>query len=237
MLPVLNSSVRLTKQLRKDKEQSSVCLKPMSISLYKRLEPEKLSLEGHAKGLLGKDCVLIQEGKDILESRFGIFGVVHLLLNFYEATFLLEIGVLEVLDAKGDKVEKRRILDHAKKEQTSFTLTYPVYRHFCQRGWYIRSGLNYGTNFVLYPDKPDSCHSVFAVLVLGPDEEMPAYKLFGAVRSCGSALKTLLIAIPVKVVECLDEEVKVKVISCRRWDPNHERISKGLDALQIIPKQ
>lgn len=57
---------------------------------------------------------------------------------------------------------------HDKKR---FVVTYAAYHYFRSRGWIVKQGRNYGSDFVLYKEGPSSYHSLFSVVVTRVDEQ------------------------------------------------------------------
>jgi hypothetical protein len=51
-----------------------------------------------------------------------------------------------------------------------FLPAYAAYYHCRCRGWLIRSGLQYGADYVLYPRHPTAAHSTLCALVIPPSE-------------------------------------------------------------------
>ncbi|KRY18815.1 Beta-lactamase-like protein 2, partial [Trichinella patagoniensis] len=47
-----------------------------------------------------------------------------------------------------------------------FVFRFAVYLHFRRRGWIVKPGLNYGVDYVVYPDAPNNVHSQFMVIIV-----------------------------------------------------------------------
>lgn len=47
-----------------------------------------------------------------------------------------------------------------------FAVEYGVYHYFRSRGWIVKSGTNYGANFLLYKEGPSIDHAQFAVIII-----------------------------------------------------------------------
>jgi len=56
----------------------------------------------------------------------------------------------------------------ALEAQPGFGPAYAAYLHCRTRGWLIRSGLQYGADYVLYPRHPSLSHSTLTALVIPP---------------------------------------------------------------------
>lgn len=115
------------------------------------------------------------------------------------------------------------------------------------RNWYIRSGLNYGTEFILYSAPPGTIHSTYAMAVHQEGEEVIAARVFGMVRVCVGAVKRLILAVAERRLEARyanEQELRegvmrinVKMVECSRWDPKVERmkhdVGRQLEELSI----
>jgi tRNA-intron lyase len=140
-----------------------------------------------------------------------------------------------------------QLYEHACKDCSRFSLIYPIYHRLAMKNWYIRPGLNYGTEFILYSAPPGTIHSTYAVAVHQEGEELVTARVFGMVRVCVGAVKRLILAVAEKRLEAkyggeqeLREDVmcvNVKMVECGRWDPKVERmkhdVGKQLEELSI----
>lgn len=55
--------------------------------------------------------------------------------------------------------------------QLDFAVEYGVYHYFRSRGWIVKSGSNYGTNFLLYKQGPSIDHAQYAVIIMYEEYE------------------------------------------------------------------
>ncbi|ESR37893.1 tRNA-splicing endonuclease subunit Sen2-1 [Citrus sinensis] len=120
----------------------------------------------------------------------------------------------------------------AKKE--TFPLLYKAYSHLRKKNWVVRSGSQYGVDFVAYRHHPSLVHSEYAVLVLaeGEDGENGRLRVWSdihcTVRLCGGVAKTLLILTINKngqgtaTPSCL-EQYAVEERTISRWSPEQCR--------------
>ncbi|RLM54450.1 putative tRNA-splicing endonuclease subunit Sen2 [Panicum miliaceum] len=117
-----------------------------------------------------------------------------------------------------------------------FPEMYKAYEHLRLKNWVVRSGLQYGADFVAYRHHPALVHSEFAVIVV------PEGKMFGArcgrmkvwpdllcaLRASGSVAKTLLFLTisnmncEVRSSDCL-EQLIVHERMINRWIPQQCR--------------
>ncbi|KAJ0021474.1 hypothetical protein Pint_32233 [Pistacia integerrima] len=124
-------------------------------------------------------------------------------LSMEEAFYLchslkcLKIKVGEDNCPKNDE----ELWDYMKSKKEKFPLFYKAYSHLRNKNWVVRSGSQYGVDFVAYCHHPSLVHSQYAVLVLseGDDGDNANQRLrewsdiHCTIRLCGSVAKTLLV--------------------------------------------
>ncbi|KAJ1257864.1 hypothetical protein BS78_10G029000 [Paspalum vaginatum] len=114
---------------------------------------------------------------------------------------------------------------------------YKAYEHLRLKHWVVRSGLQYGADFVAYRHHPALVHSEFAVIVVPEDEKFGAIcgrmkvwsDLLCALRASGSVAKTLLVlticsqsCCDLRSSDCL-EQLTVQERTITRWIPQQCR--------------
>lgn len=90
-----------------------------------------------------------------------------------EETFFLSyaLGCMTVTDSEANcKLNLRQIWStfcqlHCEKDHVQFTSYYAAYHYFRSKGWVVKSGIKYGSDFVLYKEGPEFYHSLFSVIV------------------------------------------------------------------------
>ncbi|KAK9818864.1 hypothetical protein WJX74_003111 [Apatococcus lobatus] len=115
--------------------------------------------------------------------------------------------------------------------KASFPLAYAGFHHFRSKGWIARSGVQYGTHFVLYQKHPEQAHSdMCAIVTRVGDREMQCWRdLEVANRLCSQVGKKLLLlyvqespgastATPAYLTAVQAEEWLL-----RRWVPERDR--------------
>ncbi|KAJ1257652.1 hypothetical protein BS78_10G012000 [Paspalum vaginatum] len=115
-----------------------------------------------------------------------------------------------------------------------FPEMYKAYEHLRLKNWVVRSGLQYGANFVAYRHHPALVHSEFAIIVVPEDEMFGARcgrmkvwsDLLCALRASGSVAKTLLVlticgrsCCDLRSSDCL-EQLTVQERTITRWIPH-----------------
>lgn len=137
-------------------------------------------------------------------------------LTLHEAFFLTSaLGVLEVLDEDNRKLdisacwEKFRKFNSRNNSPLDFALEYGVYFYFKTRGWVVKSGENYGVDFLLYDQGISSGHSQYAVAIIESDDHVlkTTWKqLLTKHRVVQSVNKKFLAAIVSPCQECLSRQ-------------------------------
>lgn len=126
----------------------------------------------------------------------------------------------------------------------AFPWLYTAYAHLRRKNWVVRSGLQYGVDFVAYRHHPALVHSEFAVLVLSDDDDGESRlrvwsDLQCSLRVCGGVAKTLLV---LHVIKCStkneldsrllygwDEYTVIEERTITRWVPEHCREAHASD--------
>lgn len=122
------------------------------------------------------DSVLDEEDDLVLENEE------HLQLSNEEAFFLVYgLGVLQVFDRETNRVIPTSSLfslfcNHSYfpprnsaaqlKPDDPFLLSYVIYHHFRSLGWVVRSGVKFGTEYLLYNRGPVFSHAEYAVIIV-----------------------------------------------------------------------
>jgi len=106
------------------------------------------------KAILTKDGVLVPSSEDIEELMargYGIQKEKGLVLEFYEALYLLSKGILEVEEEKTKKVVTfQDLLKHYQAVSEDAWVKYLIYRDLRSRGYVVREGFGLGIDFRVY---------------------------------------------------------------------------------------
>jgi tRNA-splicing endonuclease subunit Sen2 len=189
----------------------------------------------------GFDCEdedLAEEGSDNDVDNAGEDDRVR--LSFCEAFFLsYALGCLVVVDVDEEELDVTALWCKFCRSRTDFPFLYAVYHHFRSRGWAVRHGSKFGSDFLLYKDGPAFFHASYSVSIevegprgIGADcKKLNWHDLIGLNRVTESAAKELLLArvrVPEDVnnvtdrPDCLRKFNIVEVL-VRRWLPSLER--------------
>ncbi|XP_006400867.2 LOW QUALITY PROTEIN: tRNA-splicing endonuclease subunit Sen2-2 [Eutrema salsugineum] len=133
---------------------------------------------------------------------------------------------------------------YMKSKRPNFPVFFKAYSHLRSKNWVLRSGLQYGVDFVAYRHHPSLVHSEFSVLVQSGDSDRLRVwsDIHCAVRLSGSVAKTLL-SLHVdgssnkedwNLPLCLESwTVEEQTIS--RWSPELSREDKPQIKNQMLP--
>ena len=118
-------------------------------------------------------------------------------------------------------------------KRDNFASRFATYCLLRQKGFVVHSGINYGTDFVLYRKDPDLVHAEHSVVVLDADDRNFTWRTaVGINRSCASAKKTLLIASVKKnpsskneedALESFVKDYDIQLVKMTRWIPEESR--------------
>lgn len=156
-------------------------------------------------------------------------------LQDYEAYFLsYALGCLLVV-SDGAELNLDQMWATYVISRPRFPLLYAAYHHFRAKGWVVRPGAHFGTDFLLYKNGPPFYHAAYSVKVVASEGELTWQELAGLNRVTECASKELILAtvsgLPseeehfeqlVLSPESL-KDMKVKEVLVRRWVPSQER--------------
>ena len=146
---------------------------------------------------LSGDLVIVSEGniaKINEKSHYGNMTEDGLELSLIEALYLLEKGKLEVnIDSNDVTIEK---LIKLIRGQGSFT-NYIVFKDLRNRGYIVKTGFKYGSEFRLYErgKSPGEGHSNYLVKVASENSKFMMSDLSSYVRVAHGVNKKLLFAV------------------------------------------
>ena len=160
---------------------------------------EQARPEVKIKGFVTDKGVKISEKRSIEEFSSRGYGVKEnneLLLMFYEALYLMDKGILEVEDGRGDKVDFRKLLQHYESMDENAWAKYLTYRDLRNRGYVVREGFGLGVDFRVY-DRGEYCKDAAKYLILSVQEGKPISleDLTNALKNCQSLKKELILAV------------------------------------------
>ncbi len=155
--------------------------------------------EFRTSGTLAKKGVIVAEKSsiDALSSRgYGTLENEVFTLNFYEALYLVDKGMLEVKDEKGKAVDFQSLLHCYEAVNENAWVSYLVYRDLRSRGYVAREGFGAGIDFRVY-ERGAYGKDTAPYLVLSTQEGKPLSidELASALQQCQSQKKELILAV------------------------------------------
>jgi len=120
-----------------------------------------------------------------------------LMLDFMEGLYLLDRGIIRVIDAKTSKpVGRSKILSVANKTYKKFELGYGAYENLRNKGLIVTPGIRFGSDFAIYEHGPGIDHAPFIVTVKQEEETMGPFEVVLAGRLATTVRKQFTIAVP-----------------------------------------
>jgi tRNA-intron endonuclease len=155
--------------------------------------------EAIVEGVLTSKGVRVKAGSRMEElgtKGYGIEEDGELLLNFCEALYLMERGILEVKGEKGELIGFQELLRFSEEIDENVWAKYMVYRDLRTRGYVVRDGFGVGVDFRVY-DRGDYGKDTAKYLILTLQEGKPITleRLTQVVRQCQSLKKELVVAV------------------------------------------
>jgi len=142
--------------------------------------------------------------------RFGFYGAplgapkaspaearAPLILNPFEAVYLTEKGIIEVVGEDGSTIPYDELYNRFIRSRPRMERLYTVYKSLRDKGLVVRPGLKFGADFAVYRHGPGIDHAPFLVTVGDPSEEVDAGEILRAARLSNSVRKTLTVAVHV----------------------------------------
>jgi len=161
----------------------------------KKIQP----LEFRTSGILVEKGVRIADKSsiDALSSRgYGTLENELFTLTFYEALYLVDKGMLEVKDAKGEAADFQSLLHCYEAQNENAWVSYLVYRDLRSRGYVAREGFGAGIDFRMY-ERGAYGKDTAPYLVLSTQEGKPLGidELADSLQQCQSQKKELTLAV------------------------------------------
>ncbi|KAA8916167.1 hypothetical protein TRICI_001658 [Trichomonascus ciferrii] len=170
----------------------------------------------------------LNERDSAIVSNGELVQLEYLQLMPSEALFLSVLGCLEI-----DKcTNHQELFEYFIASDDHFLYDYIVYHHFRSRGWCVRSGVKFGTDYLIYRRGPPFSHAEFGILVM-PTNEAPEKDWWwntSVGRVVGGVKKTLVfcyVTLPEsREGMSLEQILKasfVREVVYRRWVPTRNR--------------
>jgi len=78
--------------------------------------------------------------------------------------------------------------------EAEFKRRYVAFAHFKEKGYVVKSGLQFGTDFLLYRGSPDEFHAEYCALVLAPTDKVTWKRIKTLARLAQDVRKRLVLA-------------------------------------------
>ena len=116
-----------------------------------------------------------------------------LVLSPFETLYLEEYGIIRVFDEK-DKLTVKKLIKHFSEIYEDFERKYTVYKFLRNKGYVVRPGMKFGSDFIIYEQGPGFDHSQWVVHVEKDDIKLHAINIVRAGRLAASVKKRYLIS-------------------------------------------
>ena len=115
-------------------------------------------------------------------------------LSLLECAFLSKESRLQVLDSNHRRISAKGILKLGKKASDDFKDRLLVYSQLREKGYIVRPGLKFGTDFAVYEKGPGIDHAPFLVHVIAQKKGVVPLDIVRAGRLATSVRKRFIIA-------------------------------------------
>jgi len=134
---------------------------------------------------------------NLVEKGFGESKGRTLVLDLFEAAFLVDKEKIIVLDKKEKNVSLKKIISLGLEEDKSFYSKFVVYSDIKEKGYCIKTGLKFGFDFRVYPKgrKMGEVHSQYGVHVSPENEKLSMTQLSRMTRLAGNIHIAAIIAV------------------------------------------
>ena len=116
-------------------------------------------------------------------------------LSLIECAFLVSSGILEVTNPNDNRIlTMDELLDLGANKSVEFKDRFLVYSELRNRGYVVRPGLKFGTDFAVYEHGPGKDHAPFLVHVIPQKDGVVPLDIVRAGRLATSVRKKFIIA-------------------------------------------
>ena len=115
-------------------------------------------------------------------------------LSIIEALYLVDKGLLEVLDNNGNRLSREDLVMVGRNNVTNFDQVYTIYRELRDGGFVVKSGLKFGSLFAVYERGPGIDHAPVLLHFVEPRRAVTALDITRAARLSHSVNKRFVLA-------------------------------------------
>ncbi|CAI5759478.1 unnamed protein product [Candida verbasci] len=195
--------------------------------------------------------VIREEDSKLIDSNGRLIQIEYVQLQFVE-TFFLKFALNTIkISNFANLTELFKVCCNHYSESNSinpdnkFILEYLVYHYYRSMGWCVRSGIKFGTDYLLYKRGPPFMHAEFCLLIMDLNSNnLDWFQVFTKARVVGSVKKTLvLVYVETPTIEEfnqvfydnneVDDEglkflklfklYKISEVIYKRWNPSRTR--------------
>jgi tRNA-intron endonuclease len=167
-------------------------------------------IQGGMATLLEDRVVLWDEEASKRLHEHGFYGKPvgeRLQLSLVESAYLLEKGMIRLMDRSGGAIDLEGMKERARQIESDFDLKYMVYKDLREHSLVVKTGFKFGTHFRVYkrvegPNKVP--HSEYLVHTVTEDHMFLPPMLSRAVRLAHSVRKQMVFAYPEDGVKYLE---------------------------------
>ncbi|MDY6958157.1 MAG: tRNA-intron lyase [Halobacteriota archaeon] len=180
-------------------EESDITFYEVESTAFKEgSESEELDSAGSEVATLLHDRVVLWDQKRSNELfNNGFFGRLldekRLQLSLVESSYLLQIGLINLVDINDEKITIEDFFEYAKKIEIDFAAKYKVYEDLRKRGMSVKTGFKFGTHFRVYDGMKDT-HSRFLVHAIPAEHVFSLQEMSRAIRLSHSVRKKMVFA-------------------------------------------
>ncbi len=133
----------------------------------------------------------------LVEKGFGESKGRKLILDLFEAVYLVEKEKIIVLDKKGKALSSTKLVSIGLEHDKKFYSKCVVYSDVKEKGYCIKTGLKFGFDFRIYPKgkKMGEVHSEFGLNVNDESEKISMTQLSRITRLAGNIHISSIIAV------------------------------------------
>ncbi|GAV83910.1 tRNA_int_endo domain-containing protein/tRNA_int_endo_N domain-containing protein [Cephalotus follicularis] len=144
---------KLVAQLQSSLIQTNMCGLLSGCSVLVAVETEHVDL--FSRSCFGRPIVTAEKDKHWFQ------------LGMEEAFYLCHfLKCLKIVGEDNCPKDDGELWHYMKSRKATFPAFYKAYSHLRKKNWVVRSGLQYGVDFIDYRHHPSLVHSEYAVLVL-----------------------------------------------------------------------
>ncbi len=116
-------------------------------------------------------------------------------LSYFDTLYLLEHGIIRVIDEKGDLLTAEQFREFANQNYEDFELKYYFYKILRKKKYVPRPGMKFGSDFIVYSKGPGLEHSEWVFHVEKENTSIRAIHVVRAGRLAASVRKKYMIAV------------------------------------------